>query len=271
MSAISADTKGVFVIAATPFRPDGEIDAASIDSMVDFYFDKGADGLTILGVMGEAPKLTHSEALEITRRTLKRAGSKPIIVGVSAPGLAALGELTKAVMDLGAAGVMAAPPATLRTDDQIVGYYASVVETIGKDVPLCLQDFPLVTGVTITHGTLGRIFEANPSVVMLKHEDWPGLDKISAPRAAEEAGRRRVSILCDNGGLFLPEEMRRGADGRYEQQPGLGLAVRKYVLAKRGAISSAAQRRPGAALSPAAVAEVEFLVARQERRLRDLG
>lgn len=308
MSAISADTKGVFVIAATPFRPDGEIDAASIDSMVDFYFDKGADGLTILGVMGEAPKLTHSEALEITRRTLKRAGSKPIIVGVSAPGLAALGELTKAVMDLGAAGVMAAPPAILRTDDQIVGYYASVVETIGEDVPLCLQDFPLVTGVTITHGTLGRIFEAHPSVVMLKHEDWPGLDKISALRAAEEAGRRRVSILCGNGGLFLPEEMRRGADGamtgfafpemmvevcrraaagetaraqdifdaylpmvRYEQQPGLGLAVRKYVLAKRGAISSAAQRRPGAGLSPAAVAEVEFLVARQERRLRDFG
>ena len=276
--------------------------------MVDFYFDKGADGLTILGMMGEAPKLTHSEALDVTRRALKRAGSRPVIVGVSAPGLAALGELTKAVMDLGAAGVMVAPPATLKTDDQIVGYYANVVETIGQDVPLCLQDYPLVTGVTISHGTLGRIFEAHPSVVMLKHEDWPGLDKISALRAAEKAGRRRVSILCGNGGLFLPEEVRRGADGamtgfafpemmvavcrhaaageaarahdifdaylplvRYEQQLGIGLAVRKYVLAKRGAISSAAQRRPGAALSPAATAEVEFLLARQERRLLETG
>jgi 4-hydroxy-tetrahydrodipicolinate synthase len=58
---------------------------------------------------------------------------------------------------------------------------------------------------------------------------------------------------------------------RYEQQPGLGLAVRKYVLAKRGAIASATQRRPGAALNAAAVAEVERLIARQEKKLGALN
>ena len=308
MSRISADSKGVYIIAVTPFKDDGAIDTASVDRMVDFYFDKGADGLTILGIMGEAPKLTQQESIAITKQVLARSAGRPVIVGVSAPGLAAIGELTKAVMDLGAAGVMVAPPGSLRTDDQIFGYYRNVVATIGEDVPFVLQDFPLVTGVQISPRTIGAIIEALPSMVMLKHEDWPGLDKISELRAAEAAGRRRISILCGNGGVFLPEEMARGADGamtgfafpemmvnvcqlastgnldraqdifdaylplaRFEQQPGLGLAVRKYVLEKRGVISSQAQRRPGAALGAKAVAEVDRLLLRLEKRLAELA
>lgn len=308
MSVISTDTNGVFVIAVTPFEEDGAVDANSIDSMVDFYFDKGADGLTILGMMGEAPKLTQKEALDVTRKTLKRSGGKPVVVGVSAPGLAATGELTKAVMDMGAAGVMVAPPSSLKTDDQIVGYYRNVVATIGGEVPVVLQDFPLSTGITISSRTLGSIIEEMPSIVMLKHEDWPGLQKINDLREAEKKGRRRISILCGNGGVFLTEEMRRGADGamtgfgfpemmvdvirlsnhgdfdaatdlfdaylpliRYEQQPGLGLAVRKYVLAKRGAIASAVQRRPGGMLDHNAIQEVERLLARQQAKLNTLN
>ena len=307
MPLINNETSGVFVIACTPFADDGAIDVASVDSMVDFYNDKGADGLTILGMMGEAPKLTQAESIAITRQTLARSGDKPVVVGVSAPGLAAIGELTKAVMDLGAAGVMVAPPSSLRTDEQIIGYYRNVVDTVGTDVPVVLQDFPLVTGVQISSKTLGTIFEAHPSIVMLKHEDWPGLQKITDLRDAEAKGRRRTSILCGNAGVFLPEEMQRGADGamtgfaypemmvevcrlsnegghdaaqdlfdaylplmRYEQQPGLGLAIRKYVLAKRGAIASAAQRRPGASLNSQAIAEVERLIERQTHKLEAL-
>ncbi|MDH7800765.1 MULTISPECIES: dihydrodipicolinate synthase family protein [unclassified Rhizobium] len=308
MTLINSSTKGVFVIACTPFTEDGSLDSASIDRMVDFYYEKGADGLTILGMMGEAPKLTQAESIEVTRLTLKRSSGKPVVVGVSAPGLAALGELTKAVMNLGVAGVMVAPPSSLRTDEQIITYYRNVVETVGTDVPVVLQDFPLSTGVQITSKTLGTIFEAHPSIVMLKHEDWPGLQKITDLREAEARGRRRTSILCGNAGVFLTEEMQRGADGamtgfaypemmvdvvrlsnedkyeaaqdlfdaylplmRYEQQPGLGLAVRKYILAKRGAIASAAQRRPGAALGALAVKEVEKLIERQARKLELLN
>ncbi len=307
MSLITTDSKGVFVIAVTPFNEDGSLDRPSVDRMVDFYFEKGADGLTILGMMGEAPKLTQAESIEVTRLTLNRSTGKPVVVGVSAPGLAAIGELSKAVMDLGAAGVMVAPPSSLRTDDQIITYYRNVVETVGTDVPVVLQDFPLSTGVQITSRTLGSILEAHPSIVMVKHEDWPGLQKITDLREAEAKGRRRVSVLCGNAGIFLPEEMQRGADGamtgfpypemmvdvcrlsaagrfeeaqdifdaylplmRYEQQPGLGLAVRKYVLAKRGAIASAAQRRPGAVLGATAIREVEKLIERQERKLEAL-
>jgi 4-hydroxy-tetrahydrodipicolinate synthase len=307
MPLISSDTKGVYVIAVTPFDDSGRVDYESLDRVVDFYAEIGADGLTILGMMGEAPKLTQPEALEISRRVIARAGRLPVVVGVSSPDLAAIADVSAAVMDMGAAGVMVAPPSTLTTNETIVNYYANVCEAVGS-APVVLQDFPLSTRVNISLDTFSRIVDTCPNIVMLKHEDWPGLAKVSAIRAEEDKGRRRVSILCGNGGLFLLDEMLRGADGamtgyaypemmrdvvalagrgeieratdifdahmplvRYEQQPGLGLAVRKYVLAKRGAIASAAQRKPGGVLDAGAVADVERMLARLERRLAELG
>lgn len=307
MAKLTSAAAGVYVIAVTPFTETGEIDYPSLDRVTDFYLGAGATGITILGMMGEAPKLTQAEARTVSERVIRRAGDVPVVVGVSAPGLAAIKELGQAVMDMGAAGVMIAPPGSLKTDQQILGYYQQCAQTLGKDVPICLQDFPLATGVQISTELLGRIIEGVPEMVMLKHEDWPGLDKVSAVRAAEAKGRRRISVLCGNGGVFLPEEMGRGADGamtgfgypemlvtvcesvkrgdmdhaqdvfdahlplvRYEQQPGLGLSVRKYVLARRGAIASAALRKPGSTLNAATAAEVERLIARQEARLAAL-
>lgn len=308
MTRLTEAAKGVFVISVTPFDERGALDLESLDRVTDFYLEAGADGLTILGMMGEAQKLTPAESLRVIDRVIARAGGKPVVVGVSAPGLAALAELGQEAMAHGAAGVMVAPPMALRTDAQILGYYRQACGFLGADVPVVLQDFPLATTVQISDELLGRIIDAVPQIVMLKHEDWPGLAKISALRAAEAGGRRRISVLCGNGGVFLPEEMARGADGamtgfgfpemlvqvvdlagrgemerardlfdaylplvRYEQQPGVGLAVRKHVLAKRGAIASAAQRAPGAMLDAPTRAEVDALIARQERRLRELN
>lgn len=297
---------GVFTIAATPFLPDGALDLDSIDSMVDFYEAKGATGLTILGMMGEAGKLSAKESTIVIDRVTTRA-SVPVVVGVSAPGLAAIKALADTAMDRGAAGVMVAPPGNLRTDDQIIGYFQMVSEVLGT-VPWVLQDYPLVTEVQISPRVIRTIFDTCPTCVMLKHEDWPGLEKISTLRKHEAEGARRVSILCGNGAMFLLEEMIRGADGamtgfaypemmadvvnlmkagdegrardlfdaylplmRYEQQPGLGLAIRKHILAKRGAIAHATVRRPGTVLSPATLAEIETLIARQEARLATLA
>ena len=294
--------QGVFTIAVTPFLPDGAIDWDSVDSMVDFYIEKGATGLTILGMMGEAGKLTAAESIAIVKRVTARS-SVPVVVGVSAPGFAAMKTLCDASMDLGAAGVMVAPPSNLRSDAQIVSYYHNTAEALG-DAPFVLQDFPSVTNVVIPTSVILKIVEDCTTCVMLKHEDWPGLEKISALRAASDAGARRISILCGNGGLYLLEEMLRGADGamtgfaypemmaqviaayrsgsldhardifdaylpmvRYEAQPGLGLAIRKYTLAQRGVIAHDTVRKPGAALSAASKAEVEALARRQETAL----
>jgi 4-hydroxy-tetrahydrodipicolinate synthase len=311
MKTLDTSAKGVYLIAVTPFMENGALDLASTDRMVDFYLERGATGLTILGIMGEAPKLTAEESRIFVKRVLARVNNKvPVIVGASAPGFAPMRELTESVMDLGASGVMVAPPSTVRTDDQIVAYFDMVNETLGAQVPWCLQDHPVATGVQMSTSVILRILKNSPACVMLKHEDCPGLAKLSAIRAASDRGEtKRISILTGNGGgLFLPEEMTRGADGamtgfaypemmvdvvkahaagdiekahdifdaylplaRYEQQPGIGLAVRKHIMAERGVIASAAVRKPGPELSPAEIADIARLTVRQAKRLREIS
>ena len=186
---LSSSSGGVFPIAPTPFRPNGEIDAASIERLIQTYRNVGANGATVLGMMGEAQKLDASEAVEVAAQFIKGM-DLPVIVGVSAAGFAAMRSLTREVMSLGAAGVMIAPPPHLRTDDQIVGYFKHAVEAIGSDVPFVIQDYPLVLTVQMSPKVIRQIVQENPSCVMLKHEDWPGLDKISTLRQIPE---RRVA------------------------------------------------------------------------------
>jgi 4-hydroxy-tetrahydrodipicolinate synthase len=299
---LTSEARGVYAIAPTPFHEDGRIDESSIDRLVDFYLESGVSGLTVLGQMGEAPKLDQQEAFSVASRIIQRA-TIPIIVGVSSPGFAAMRSLARKVMDAGAAGVMIAPPVALRTDDQIVNYYRQAAEAIGTDVPFVIQDYPLLFSVVFAPGVIRRIVTENPSCVMLKHEDWPGLEKISTLRGFERDGSmRHISILCGNGGLFLDFEIERGADGamtgycfpemlvdvirltaekqrdaahdifdahlplvRYEQQLGAGLAVRKYVFMRRGILSTDIQRKPGVVLSSRARQEVDYLLTRVAR------
>ena len=133
MTKLTAQAAGTFAIAPTPFHDDGRIDEKSIDRLTDFYAEVGCDGVTVLGILGEAPKLDAAEAEQVAVRFVKRAKNMQIIVGVSAPGFATMRSLAKASMDAGAAGVMIAPPPHLRTDDQITGYFKQAQEAIGDD------------------------------------------------------------------------------------------------------------------------------------------
>ena len=136
MSTFNETASGVYLITVTPFKDNGELDLVSTDRMVDFCLERGVTGLTILGIMGEATKLTADESRVFVKQVLNRvAGKVPVVVGASAAGFAPMGELTKSVMDMGAAGVMIAPAPTVRTDDQICGYFDMVNETLGSDVP----------------------------------------------------------------------------------------------------------------------------------------
>jgi 4-hydroxy-tetrahydrodipicolinate synthase len=72
----------------------------------------------------------------------------------------------------------------------------------------------LTLGVIVAPNVIRQIITDNTSCVMLKHEDWPGLEKFSSPWRFEQQGKlRRVPILTGNGGLFLDFEMERGVDG----------------------------------------------------------
>lgn len=299
-------SKGVYIIAATPFDDAGELDLASTDSLTDFYLEKGVTGFTVLGMMGEAPKLTDEETLTVMSRFLKRVdGRVPVVVGVSHASNRHVERLSKAAMDQGAAGVMLAPVANLKTDAQVCSYYATVAKLLGPEIPICLQDFPQSTGVHMSVAVIHQLIDDFSQVVMLKHEDFPGMRKLTEVREQSAAsGRRRISVLVGNGGLFLPQEMLRGADGamtgfaypemlvqvcrlfdqnrsdeaedlfdiylpllRHEFQYGIGLALRKETLKRRGAIKSAYVRRPGPVLTGVDLAELGRLAQRLDARL----
>jgi 4-hydroxy-tetrahydrodipicolinate synthase len=305
---LDASARGVYTISATPFTDSGEIDWPSVDTLVEFYLQCGVQGLTVLGMMGEAQKLSDHESSEFTRHFLRRVnGRVPVIVGVSNPGTANLVKLSKIAMDAGACGVMVAPLTGLKTENQIVTYFAGVVAALGDRIPVVYQDYPQSTQADISAEGFVKIVDAHSSVVMFKHEDCPGLKKLTQIRkACDGTARRYISILVGNGGLYVPQELARGADGvmtgfaypemlvsvcalfaagrsgeaedlfdvylplvRHEQQPGFGLAVRKEILRRRGAIRSAAVRSPGAKLDAHDVTEVDHLLSRLEARLRE--
>ena len=73
---LDESARGVFAISATPFTDDGAVDQASTDRMVDFYLESGVGGLTILGVMGEAPKMSPDESSEFCDRVLRRVDDR---------------------------------------------------------------------------------------------------------------------------------------------------------------------------------------------------
>jgi 4-hydroxy-tetrahydrodipicolinate synthase len=303
---LDESARGVFIIAATPFADNHTLDLRSLERLIGFYIDAGVHGITILGMMGEAHKLTYDEARLVIQATLRQvAGEVPVVVGVSSPGLANLAALTSDAMSLGAAAVMVAPPAGLVTDEQVEGYVHQLCRAVGEEVPIVLQDYPQATGVHLSVAVLNRLIDDLPQIKVLKHEDCPGLGKLSRVRtSAERDGRRRIAILVGNGGLYYPLELARGADGamtgfaypevlvevyerfvagreeaacdlydaylpliRYEQQPGVGLAIRKEILHRRGVLACPALRPPGARLDALDRAELDQLVARLERRM----
>ena len=306
---LNEQAKGVYIIAATPFTDEGAVDLQSVDSLTDFYLGCGVHGFTLLGMMGEAHKLTADESISVVNRVIGRAQGRQVIVGVSHAGLENVRRLSHEAMMAGASGVMVAPSPGLKGDEGLYNYYAQVFQALGPHIPVVYQDYPQTTGVYMPVNVFERLVDDFPQLVMLKHEDAPGLAKLTKVREGEKKpGRRRVSILVGNGGLYYPQEMRRGADGamtgfawpemlvqvydlfaqgkaedaedlfdiylplvRHEVQPAIGLALRKEVLFRRGAIKSPKQRAPGSSLTTTDKSELDGMIARLERRLAATG
>ncbi|WP_432239676.1 dihydrodipicolinate synthase family protein [Herbaspirillum robiniae] len=292
--------EGFYIVAQTPFTDDGALDLESIDTLADFYIRHGVNGFTVLGVAGEAAKLSMTESIQTVQRYVARAGGRPVIAGVSNPSVAQLAVLTQEVLKVGAHGVMVAPPTGLRTEEDVLNYYASVFDRIG-DVPTVLQDFPFSTGVWMSVSTIARLVERFPQIHAIKEEDIPSAAKISRLR---EAVSRPVSILTGNNGVYLLQELARGIEGpmagfsypemlsgvhqlyqagkideaydlfdfylpllNFENQSQWGVAVRKEVLKQRGAIRSAAMRSPGPKLTEKDHQDINLLVSRIEKKI----
>ena len=291
MSRIS----GIFNILTTPFTPDYAVDYESLRRLVRFQMDLGAQGLTILGVMGEAAKLSVAERQAILDTVVETVnGAIPIVVGASHSQLATCIALSEAAFAAGADGVMIAPPPMEdKSDPAILALYSQIAETISGAI--VVQDFPPVNDVIMSPALLAQIAEAIPNARYLKLEDPPLMQKIDAIRAATD----KFEIFGGLGGMFLLEELGRGASGtmtgfafteilvavyeafkagrmsqaeaifdrylpliRYENQPQINLTIRKAFLHRRGAIADPTPRQPFNHIDAGTLDEIDWLLRR---------
>ena len=266
---------GVYTIMPTPFTNEGKLDTASLERLTRFLIKQGVDGLVVLGVMGEAPKLSQKEQDEVIRITVAAANNKPVFAGSGADGTDLAIEKSLNALSLGAAGLLVAPP-PVQNDAVIFEYYRRINEAIDK--PIILHDYPVATGIKMSPGLVAKLYAELSNVKVIKLEETPSIPKITAIRKLD----CDISIVGGLGGMFFYEELERGADGmmtgfsypeilvaiykayssghkkeaarifydacpllRYEFQPVIGLALRKEIYRQRGAIDSALVRHPG--------------------------
>lgn len=267
---------GVYTIMPTPFGDDGSLDLSSLETLTDFLIRLGVDGLVVLGVMGEAPKLSQREQDQVIKTTVRAAeGRVPVFAGSGAEGTDLAVERSLNALSLGASGLLVAPP-PVQNDSVIFEYYRRIDEAV--DGLIMLHDYPAATGIKLSPQLVAKLYAELGQVGVIKLEETPSAPKVSAIR---DLGSE-ISIVGGLGGMFFLEELARGSDGmmtgfsypevliaiyqafsrgdkeearrlfygacpilRYEFQPGVGLALRKEVYRQRGAIKSAFVRHPG--------------------------
>jgi 4-hydroxy-tetrahydrodipicolinate synthase len=287
--------EGVFSVLPTPFLDDGALDLDSLCRVVGLFINSGVNGLTALGVTGEVARLNDAERQTILETVMQQAaGRVAVVAGATADGLRTCIEYTRAAKAAGAAAVMISPPRMAKLNsDAVVRHFAGVAEAV--EIEIVVQDFPPISGYTMEPALLARIAREIPRARTIKLEDPPTPFKTA--RILEAAKDIQVRIFGGLGGVFLLEELLAGATGamtgfaypeilveivsafragdvdraadvfyrtvplmRFEFQEGIGMAIRKEVLRRRGALSSGALRAPGAKLDAGTIAALDRLL-----------
>jgi 4-hydroxy-tetrahydrodipicolinate synthase len=288
---------GVYNITPTPFHPDGSLDEESLRRLTVFTRGTGVDGMTILGVLGEADKLTEAERDRVIAVTVEAAGPEfPICAGTTHAGTDGCIASSRRAQQLGARAVMVAPPRMARVNDAALErHYQAVADAI--DIPIVVQDFPPAAGGLLMSVEVIARIGASPKCRCLKLEDEPSPMKVSQVRAANPD----IRVLGGLGGMMFLEELRHGAAGtmtgfaypeilvdiyrrfssgdldgataafyrylpliRFENQPRINLAIRKHIYHRRGAIASPRVRAPFAAVDPETLADLDDILRRLE-------
>ncbi len=287
--------RGVYNIVPTPFTTDGALDEPSLATLTEFIIERGVQGMTILGVLGEAGKLSDDERTRVISRVIESAnGRLPICVGTSHAATDQCVAYSRQAQALGAKAIMVAPPRLARSNDAALRrHYLAVAEAV--DIPVVVQDHPASSGVFMSVEFVARLAEEAPHCRFLKLEDEPSPPKVSQVRAANPA----VQVFGGLGGMMFLEELRRGAVGtmtgfgfpeilediyqryssgdidgatevfyrycpliRFENQALINLALRKYIYFMRGAIATAHVRAPASPLDEGTIADLKDVLGR---------
>src|SRR5258708_26801425 len=203
--------EGVYSIIPTAFRDSGDLDEASQRRVVDLFIDKGANGLTALGVTGEVARLEEPERATVLEVVVNQAaGRVPVIAGTSADGTRTCIAYTRQAKDLGASAVMVSPPRMPKLSSAaVVAHYKALADAV--DLPIIVQDYPPIARFAMEPPLLARIAKEIPSARTIKLEDPPTPFKTA--RILEAAGDTKVQIFGGLGGVFLLEELISGATG----------------------------------------------------------
>jgi 4-hydroxy-tetrahydrodipicolinate synthase len=286
---------GVWNIVPTPFLPDGDLDEPSLATLAEFVVATGVNGMTILGVLGEAAKLGDDERARVIDGILDAtAGRIPVCVGVSHASTSRAVAYARAAERAGAHSVMLAPPPLARpTDAALRRHFLAVTEAI--TIPVVVQDHPASSGVLMSVEFMAALAEDAPRAGIVKLEDEPSPPKVRRLRELAPG----ISIVGGLGAGMLLEELAAGADGtmtgfgfpevlvaivrrwsagdadgaalifdrfatliRFENQPFANLAIRKHVYQRRGAIGHATVRQPAGTLAPVTVEALDWLFRR---------
>jgi 4-hydroxy-tetrahydrodipicolinate synthase len=259
------------------------VDVSSLRRVVDLYLSAGIDGVTVLGVTGEVARLDEKERALVLETVVNQVNGKvPVIAGTTADGLRTCISYSRKARSAGASAVMVSPPRLAKLNSEaVVAHFKGLATAV--DLPIVVQDYPPISGYAMEPALLARIAREVPSARTIKLEDPP--TPLKTARILAACGDVPVSILGGLGGVFLFEELLAGAAGvmtgfavpeilvrvvrlfradqtdqaadcfyrfvslmRFEFQEGVGMAIRKELLRRRGALADASIRAPGASL-----------------------
>ena len=288
--------EGVYSVLPTAFSDSGELDEASLKQVVDLFISKGVNGLTALGVTGEVARLEDRERARVLEVVVTHAaGRVPIVAGTSAEGTRTCIAYSRQAKAIGASAVMVSPPRMAKLNsDAVVRHYRALADAV--DIPIVVQDYPPISGFAMEPSLLARIASDVPSARTIKLEDPP--TPLKTARILEQARGTTLQIFGGLGGVFLLEELMSGATGamtgfafpeilvrivasfragriddaadlfyrtvplmRFEFQDGIGMAIRKAVLHRRGALASPATRAPAGAMDAATAQALDRVLA----------
>jgi 4-hydroxy-tetrahydrodipicolinate synthase len=275
--------EGVYSVLPTPFTTAGDLDDASLRHVIDLFIEAGVNGVTALGVTGEVARLTDDERRHVLEVVVSHVdGRVGVVAGTTAEGTRTCIAHSRHARETGATAVMVSPPRMPKLNsDGVVRHFAALAEAV--DIEIVVQDYPPISGFAMEPWLLARIAKEIPRARTIKLEDPPTPFKTS--RILQACGDVPVRIFGGLGGVFLLEELMAGATGamtgfafpeilvnivalyragnvdeaadlfyksvplmRFEFQEGIGMAIRKEVLHRRGALASPATRAPAPAL-----------------------
>ncbi len=273
---------GLWGILATPFTgPDLAVDEESLIREVELFRKVGARGVVALGVFGEAAALNSAERAHVVSIVTRAADPLPVVVGLSARSTAMAVEQAEVVGAAARRDLAGLMVQVNSADPVVLGHHLNAVHR-ATGTGIVVQDYPVVSGVRISAGALLDVLERCGFVVAVKAEAPP-----TALAISRLTGRTTVPVFGGLGGVGLLDELAAGAAGamtgfshpeglqqalsgfdqggyalardafagwlplaNFEAQPGVGLALRKEILHRRGIFSSGEVRPPAASLPP---------------------